>query len=321
VEIDGRSRWSWALSAAAADMYIRGLSGEDLPGGCSASEELLAKGFAAAMSSGHLVCLPPEVPIIRAMALETQKWLSLRPDLDAMNGDLAELVAYDRVSVQRASQAVSEHHEPAECIRLLEGAFGGARHELLVMYLPLHEGPALRRLPPEFAPLDGGVSVRYLYDREVLDDSPFLAAVLEQIGDGAQARTVDYLPTDAVIVDRRTLLVVEQQRGPTLLQTTSAAMVESFSALFDLLWAGAMPLGVSASAAPHEMNERDQQILAKLLGADPVEKIGRDLHVNRRTIQRRANEIYQSFDVENRAQLREAVHRLSSLRQSNSDPT
>jgi hypothetical protein len=321
VKIDGRSRWSWALSAAAADMYIRGLSGEDLPGGCTASEELLAKGFAAAMSSGHLVCLPPEVPIIRAMALETQKWLSLRPDLDAMNGDLAELVAYDRVSVQRPSRTVSEHHEPAECIRLLEGAFSGARHELLVMHRTPEEGSVMRRRPPLFAPLDGGASIRYLYDREVLGETAFLTAVLEQIRGGAQARTVDRLPADSVIVDRRTLLIVDPYLDPKLLQTTSAPMVDSFLSLFDLLWAGAMPLGVSAASAPHEMNERDQQILAKLLGVDPVEKIGRDLHVNRRTIQRRANEIYQSFDVENRTQLREAVHRISSLRQSNSDPT
>jgi hypothetical protein len=315
LEVGGSSRWGWILSPAAAEMYIRGLSGEELSSGCPTASELIAKGFAATTRNEQLVCLAPEVPIVRAMAAETQRWLSLRPDLEAMQADLADLVARDRVSVQRLGKTISEHTVPAEVVRVMESAFGGARHELLVMHRTPPTPSRFADKPPVFAPLDGAVSSRYLYDRAVLLDRPFLTAVLEQVANGAEARIVHELPADVLIVDRRTLIVLDLDGGPTAIHTTAATMVDSFSALFDMYWAAATPLGISPTADPDEMSERDKQILAKLLGVDPVEKIARDLRVNRRTIQRRAHEIYDSFSVENRIQLRDAVHRLSHIRQ------
>lgn len=239
-------------------MYIRGLSGEDLHSGCPAATELVAKGFAATTESGSLVCLAPEVPIVRAMAAETQKWLSLRPDLEAMRSDLADLIAHDCVSVQRPSEMISEHTDPEEFVRLIEGAFGGARNELLVMHRMPPMSARSRTRPPVFASLDGGVTVRYLYDRAVLLDGLFLTAVLEQVASGAEARIVDHLPTDALVVDRRTLIVLEIGKPPAAFHTTAAPLVDSFAALFDMYWVAATSLGVSPIASPGEMGEKGQ---------------------------------------------------------------
>jgi hypothetical protein len=242
----------WILSTAAAKTYVDLLNDAQVNGDGDVASELLGAGFAVLDPvSNLLVALPPEVPIVRSLASMTHLWLSQRPDIAAVERDLRRLAQQDKRVVQmgKPTALVEEFTTRERRGVALTAALTGARSELSSMQPDT--APAVESDDPEqltFAPIDllrRGVAIRFLYERSVLDSEEFLTAALEEVDLGVQARVTTSLPSDAILIDRTALLVLNCDERNTALYTRAAPIVTTFLSTFESLWNTAVPIGVS----------------------------------------------------------------------------
>ena len=300
-----RNQLDWVLTSPAGEMYAELLAGVSVGGTSWAAIELVDAGFAVVDPvTGDLVPLPPEVPIVRAIAVATNEWLNQQPDFSTMGQAFLDMVDKDRHLARTSSRFVTEYATRQERMQAIHVAFSGARSQLDVMYRggsppDDHEDPQQEI----FAPDTSSVTVRYLYEHSVIDDEDFRNAVLAEVATGVKARAVAKLPADAGIVDRSVLLVLNCDEVPTAIRITAPPVVESHTALFDLLWATGTPLGWTGSEGAAVLSEHHQLVLSQLIIGRPMDAIARSLKVDRRTINRRLNDLFQAYDVENLAAL------------------
>jgi DNA-binding CsgD family transcriptional regulator len=301
---------TWILSATAAALYRSLLSDTTVDGRGDAAGELLATGFALVDPvTNVLVALPPEVPIVRALAARTHQWLSDRPDVESVQRDLIELARHDRRSVQLGSPThlVQEFTTREQRGVAITAALTSARSELSSMQ-PMISAPEGSSDPEQvtFVPEDvlrRGVAIRFLYERSVLDDADFLRAALEEVALGVQARVTGTLPADAIVIDRSALLVLKCQ-GDAALYTTAKPLVTTFLTTFESMWATAVPLGVTnLVGGDHGLSEMHKMVLSNVLAGRPNDAIGRALKIDPRTVRRRIYELCDALGVGSRAEL------------------
>jgi hypothetical protein len=213
--------FGWVLTPEASALYLdllqnghRTLEALAADGHSATVEELEQRGFVRT-SMGfekHVIALPPEVPLVRNYAARATEWIQQAPDPDLFGRDLRAIsaIAGTRVSLPD----LAAHSEVNSQIRELplrserglvaSSLFTSARSELLVVQ-STHQNNAPEPTNLEFAPADllaRGVQIRFLYDASVLDDADFLAAALEEVAIGADARVSGELPTDFVVAVR-----------------------------------------------------------------------------------------------------------------------
>jgi DNA-binding CsgD family transcriptional regulator len=301
---------SWILSPSAAALYRELLNHDTVDGSGDAASELLATGFALIDPvTNRLVALPPEVPIVRALAARTHQWLSDRPDIEAVQRDLIELARHDRRSVQlgNPTHLVEEFTTREQRGVAITAALTGARSELSSMQpmvsVQQESNPEQITFVPEDL-LHRGVAIRFLYERSVLDDSDFLRAALEEVALGVQARVTSTLPSDAIVIDRSALLVLHCDNNSTALFTTAEPLVNTFLTTFESMWATAIPLGVTNLAGgDHGLKEIHKMVLSHVLAGRPNDSIGRALNIDPRTVRRRIYELCDALGVASRGEL------------------
>jgi hypothetical protein len=315
----GQEPLQWILSTDASQAYQELLAEKPVDGRGDAAKELLAGGFVVLDPvTNLLVALPPEVPIVRSLASMTHAWLSQRPDIAAVERDLALLARQDRRIAQRTgtSEVVEEFSTREQRSMKINATFTGARSELSIMQPD--SSPDVTNDNPEqltFAPEDlvkRGVTIRFLYERSVLDDELFLRAALEESEIGVLARVTATIPSQAVLIDSSALLIMNCDAQATALYTTAEPLVNTYLHLFETMWTTAIPIGVTNMPAENAfLSESHKMVLSNVMAGRPNDVIGRILKMNPRTVRRRVDELCEAFGVESRAALiSAALHRL-----------
>jgi hypothetical protein len=316
-ENQGQQPLDWILSAEAAEAYQDLLAEKPVDGRGDAAKELLAAGFVVLDPvTDLLVALPPEVPIVRSLASMTHLWLSQRPDTAAVERDLALLARQDRRFAQRTgtSEVVEEFSSREQRSMKINATFTGARSELSIMQPEV--SPAANHNPEQltFAPEDlvqRGVTIRFLYERSVLDDEMFLRAALEEAQIGVLARVTATIPSQAVLIDRSALLIMNCDAQSTAVYTTAEPIVKTYLHLFETMWTTAIPIGITNLSPDNNLSESHKMVLSNVMAGRPNDVIARKLKMHPRTVRRRVDELCEVFGVDNRAALiSAALHRL-----------
>jgi hypothetical protein len=162
--------------------------------------------------------------------------------------------------------------------------------------------------------LGRGVGYRVIYDPGGLSGYHDIAADLERsIALGEQARVLPDAPTKLILADDR-IGLIPLQAAPTTIESIvvvhPSALLQALGALFESLWARALPLPLSADGPtiPDELitayrPSRDETRLLTLLTTGiPDVAIARQLGLSYRTYQRRLRELMRRLDAATRFQ-------------------
>lgn len=311
----------WALSTPGAELYDELLSqGElvedDAAGafGRPAVEELVARGFAVHDSGppALLIPLPPEVPLVRTLAAQTQQWLDSAPDATSISEDLRR---YSRAEGRRSrvthsperGLTVTELPARSERAVSVNSVMTSARTELWIMQssrTPDDPPPSDEVVIAPEDLLARGVAIRFLYDPDVLEDVDFLRAAMEEAAAGVEARVAVDLPSDFAIADRARLFLTTSYSPMVAIYSESASLIDTLRVAFESIWDRATPLGhASWNEATAELSESHRIVLSLVVNGLGNDAIGRSLHINSRTVRRRVDELLTQYGVTNRSAL------------------
>jgi DNA-binding CsgD family transcriptional regulator/sugar-specific transcriptional regulator TrmB len=312
--------FAWVLSEPASALYLKLLGNDNealdalvANGYGDALRELEEKGFVRVSvgESPRVIPLPPEVPVVRHFSARTAAWLQTAPDIESVESDLLQIAKLvgTRVPLPSATAADSVNSQVRELPVRSERGFVGttmftsAKSELLVA-----QSSKLDELPNtpniEVAPADllvRGISIRFLYDVAVLDDADFLAAALEEVEMGAEARVTPELSTDFVVADRTCVLITTSFTPPNALYTESPEVVGLLTEMFEMMWRQARPIGLRAwSDTTTQLTDGHRLVLSLVINGLNNDAIARTLKINPRTVRRRIDDLSEAYGVTNR---------------------
>src|SRR5690606_36765937 len=154
-----------------------------------------------------------------------------------------------------------------------------------------------------------GVRGRVVFETDELHTDGSLAAVQESLRSQDEVRVHAALPIKMLAADRAVALLPLAQQDPTpggVLVRRSPAL-DALLALFDYVWASAIPLHVDnvndadpAGASP--LSAADRQLLSLLLSGLTDEAIAAHWGVSVRTVQRRVRALLTKAKVSSRMQ-------------------
>ena len=148
-----------------------------------------------------------------------------------------------------------------------------------------------------------GVVYRTVYDRCLLEDPDTLARVRRELAGGEQGRVLAGVPLKLALADRRLallpLLDAEAGRPQAAVLVRPSVLLDSLAALFEALWARAVPLreGPSEQADPEL-----KQVVALLATGLTDAGIARHLGTSERTVRRRIAAALEALGAETRFQ-------------------
>ena len=171
--------------------------------------------------------------------------------------------------------------------------------------------------PAEPGLLDQGVTFKTVYDRAALDVPGKVAGIWEAADAGENSRVAGDIPLKMFIADQR-MAIVPLREGTDVDSAVvlhSSCLLDALVALFDAVWARAVPL----RDRDHEtgdglaLTDVHRRLLDLLDAGLTDEAIARHLGMSYRTVQRRISELMELFGAQTRYQLGvQSVRRLSS---------
>jgi hypothetical protein len=184
-----------------------------------------------------------------------------------------------------------------------------ARREIRAIDKPPYATPSGNRNPVEREMLGRGVRYRVIYDSGGLLDYHDMRADLENsTALGEEARVVPDAPTKLILADDRIGLIPLQaapSRIESIVVVHPSALLQALGALFESLWARALPLPLSADdevLAADRPSQDQMRLLALLTTGLPDVVIARQLGLSYRTYQRRLHELMTRLGAETRFQ-------------------
>jgi sugar-specific transcriptional regulator TrmB len=312
--------FAWVLSEAASALYLKLLGNDNEPldslitnESRDALKELEDKGFVRVSlgESRRVIPLPPEVPVVRHFSARTAEWLQAAPDIESVENDLLQIAKLvgTRVPLPNATVADSVNSQVRELpVRSERGfvttsMFTSAKSELLVVQSSKVD-EAIEPANIEVAPADllaRGVSMRFLYDVAVLDDADFLAAALEEVDMGAEARVTPELSTDFVVADRTCAIVTTSFAPGNAMYTESKELVGLLTEMFEVMWRQARPIGLRAwSETTTKLTDGHRLVLSLVINGLNNDAIARTLKINPRTVRRRIDDLSEAYGVTSR---------------------
>lgn len=207
---------------------------------------------------------------------------------------------------------------------VVDQMFKSLRNEILLFQkLPIL-APSMRRktvLPP-------GVQARTVSDHALVESSGTLAATLQDVALGEQARTVSTLPFKMMIVDRGIAIMTLDGQSPETASTLlirGSALVEALCQLFEFVWAKATPLFAAREGKPDpspfvaEHGMEFAKALIPLMAAGLNDKaIAQELHISASTLNRRIADLMRVQGVRTRFQL--GVHLAKTVAEAAQQP-
>jgi DNA-binding CsgD family transcriptional regulator len=149
-----------------------------------------------------------------------------------------------------------------------------------------------------------GMVSRSVYEADGSDGQLTLAIAERSARLGEHARVAPKVPMKLALFDRRTGLVPLRLDEPGLgvLVIHASPLLDALIALFDSVWARAVPLPTGGAETTGELDERSRQILLLMSGGLKDESIARSLGMSRRTVQTRVSSIMTALGAHNRFQ-------------------
>lgn len=214
--------------------------------------------------------------------------------------------------VNRDPAALVEIVTGADAIRQrVDQAVRGARHQLRGFDKPPYYPGPLYLNEPELELLARGVTVRALYDTDGINTPDRLSVLRMWAAAGEQARVLHDVPTKMALVDDRiAILPLSSGSGPhpspSFVVLYRSAVLDALSALFETLWAVALPFqleGVNSSADPTGLSSEERLLVSLLTAGLPDEAIARQAGISYRTLQRRLRALMERAHAQTRFQL------------------
>jgi DNA-binding CsgD family transcriptional regulator len=223
-----------------------------------------------------------------------------------------------------AQQLVTRHRrafpgeDPARLVEVVTGRVAAlqrfehvqrsARREVRAIDKPPYATPSGNRNPVEGDLLGRGVQYRVIYYPGGLEDYHDLRADLEKsTALGEQARVLPGAPTKLILADDRVGLI-PLQAAPSTIESIvvvhPSALLEALGALFESLWARALPLPLRLDEVVSDDGPTmdEMRLLALLVTGVPDVVIARQLGLSYRTFQRRLRELMGRLGAETRFQ-------------------
>jgi DNA-binding CsgD family transcriptional regulator len=164
--------------------------------------------------------------------------------------------------------------------------------------------------PVEVELLSRGIRYRVIYDPGGLSDFHDLQGDLEKSAAlGEEARVLPRAPTKLILADDR-IGLIPLQAAPATIESIvvvhPSALLRALGALFESLWAHALPLSLQLQADRPDLaygpTQDERRLLALLTTGVPDVVIARQLGLSYRTYQRRLQELMRRLDAETRFQ-------------------
>ncbi|MGV9345680.1 helix-turn-helix domain-containing protein [Streptomyces spiralis] len=316
------------LTAAEGDVYrlliIAGAaSAEEIAGRCDLSAPvvrrlLLAlenKGLAYEVedSPGWFEAVPPEDALLPRLQRRSD-------DLEQTRVAVLDLVETYRRSARTpgAGEAIEIISGAAALRQRLRQFQDGTRHEMLWFCKAGYVAMSPESNQEQFAAHARGVLYRALYEQAYFDDPGAVDNVVKGVLVGEVARAVPKLPLRMGIADRSlAVLTLNSADAPGNPRDLRAAVVrrssllEALIALFEHYWEVGAPLRVTEEgriggadpADPAAPVGEDRHLLSLMVAGMTDEAIAGQLHVSKRTVQRRIQGLMNLAGVVTRMQL------------------
>lgn len=161
----------------------------------------------------------------------------------------------------------------------------------------------------QYERLAAGVRYRTVYDRTAVEEPDAQERFLRFTNAGEQCRVLSRLPVKLVIVDRSLALLALRAEGGrppgAVLQIHQGSLLDALIALFELVWASALPLGPPPGEAPGKdgLTAADTHLLTLLLSGLTDDAIARLLGIGKRTVNRRVRALMDLAGASSRMQL------------------
>jgi DNA-binding Lrp family transcriptional regulator len=151
------------------------------------------------------------------------------------------------------------------------------------------------------------IRCRAVYASEVLDVPRRAEMVRALVGLGEQARVVPVVPIKMIIVDRREVMLPLGNFGDrgteNVVVVHKSGICEAATALFESVWAHAVPLFTTAADDDTDLPAGDRAILQLLNAGMKDDLIGRQLDISERSVRRRVAALAARLGASSRFQI------------------
>ncbi|MCX4687199.1 LuxR C-terminal-related transcriptional regulator [Kitasatospora purpeofusca] len=259
----------------------------DRPGSLRAVSPDVGMEVLMARQQAELAAAQARIEASRAAAAQLiADYADLRPE--ANTPDVEQLVGLDRIR-DRLSRFSREAREEI----MTFAPEGGQKPEHIEAAKPLD-----RTL------LERGVRIRTIYLDSVRNSPHTVEYVNWLAALGGRVSTVPELPTRMIIVDRSAAVIPvrsdDTAAGAVVL--TGQGMLTVLCALFESVWAGAQPLGATASLDQDGLTAQERTALTLLADGHTDDAIAKRLGVSPRTARRIATDLMERLEARSRFQ-------------------
>jgi DNA-binding NarL/FixJ family response regulator len=188
----------------------------------------------------------------------------------------------------------------------------GARRELRAFDRPPYSMDAQASHPAEDL-LAAGVSVRCVYARAGLELPGRLDGLRRLVAAGERARVTADVPVKMLLADDSIGLISLERSADGALVIHASSLLDTLRALFEAVWAQAVPLRLEADDQAGERDSEDQKLLSLLAMGLTDEAIARQLGRHSRTVQRHLRRLMNDLGAETRFQAGLQAARLGRL--------
>ncbi|MEV4808419.1 LuxR C-terminal-related transcriptional regulator [Micromonospora avicenniae] len=152
--------------------------------------------------------------------------------------------------------------------------------------------------------LSRGIQLRCIYQESYRNDPALVTYARWLTGLGGRLRTTSTIPLLAVVYDREVALLPLDPANTRLgaVEIRSPGVVAAVLALFEQLWAGAVPFGESAPVDANGLDPQTRQLLELLAVGHTDDMASRKLGVSLRTVRRMAADLMDRLDARSRFQ-------------------
>jgi sugar-specific transcriptional regulator TrmB len=233
----------------------------------------------------------------------------------------AELAAVQTQARSLLEELPRDHvSEPQDYLEIIRGREAVAHRflqleqttqvELLVLDRPPYAQEVTEPNQGELDLLARGVRCRGIYAPEAIEQPASLRVLQQSVAAGEEARVHPNLPLKLAISDRSAALLplTGEESTESALVIRASMLLEALVALFELLWASAVPL----PDEPHP--DHDVELVALLAAGLKDETIARQLGISGRSLSRRTNKLMAELGARTRFQGGIQATRLGLLR-------
>jgi DNA-binding CsgD family transcriptional regulator len=229
-------------------------------------------------------------------------------ELRAAQATLDRLAAQYRAnSMAQAATGVFEIVRGIEALRKTSmGMLDSARSEVLNMVKP----PIIAVQSEERAKPHESSSGRLIFETQSLERPGTLEAIQQGLRSQDEVRVHTRLPIKMLLVDRSVALLplAQQDTTPVGVLIRESAVLDAMLALFEYVWATAVPLHVDnanspAPQRPSMLSDDDRRLLSLLLAGLTDEAIAQHRGTSVRTVQRKVQALMSVAHVRTRMQL------------------